>query len=96
MKRKILAVLTIALLVAGIGMEAMACTGIRLIAKDGSVVYGRSMEWGAFDLNSRITIVPRGYTFTGLTPDGQNGMSYTTKYGIVGLDMLEKTLLPMA
>ena len=28
-----------------------ACTGVRLVADDGSVVYGRSMEWGAFDLS---------------------------------------------
>lgn len=73
--------------------SAIACTGIRLIANDGGVVYGRSMEWGAFDLNSRVAIVPRGYKFTGLTPDGNNGKIYTTKYGVVGLDMLGKDLL---
>jgi len=39
---------------------AIACTGIRLIAKDGGVEYGRSMEWGAFDLTSRVAIIPRG------------------------------------
>ncbi|MBC8314386.1 MAG: choloylglycine hydrolase family protein [Bacteroidales bacterium] len=70
-----------------------ACTGIRLIAKDKSVVYGRTMEWGAFDLNSRVTIIPRGYSFTGLTPDGENGKKWTAKYGVVGLDMLEKDFL---
>lgn len=69
---------------------ANACTGIRLIAKDGSTVYGRSMEWGTFDLNSRVAIVPRGYNFTGLTPDGYNGKKWQAKYGFVGLDMLEK------
>ncbi|MEN8250349.1 MAG: linear amide C-N hydrolase [Bacteroidota bacterium] len=51
------------------------------------MIYGRSMEWGAFDLNTRITIVPRGYTYTGLTPDGNNGKEYIVKYGVVGLDM---------
>jgi choloylglycine hydrolase len=45
-----------------------ACTGIRLIATNGSVTYGRTMEWGAFDPNSRVAIIPRGYSFTGLTP----------------------------
>lgn len=73
-------------------MAAMACTGIRLKAKDGSTVYGRSMEWGAFDLNSRVAIVPRGYQFTGLTPDGHNGKAWQAKYGFVGLDMLGKDL----
>jgi choloylglycine hydrolase len=65
-----------------------ACTGIRLIATDKGVVYGRTMEWGAFDMNSRITIIPRGYSFTGLTTDGLNGKKWKAKYGFVGLDML--------
>ncbi|MCT4645964.1 MAG: choloylglycine hydrolase family protein [Carboxylicivirga sp.] len=92
MKNLILS-LAMVLLITSLATEALACTGIRLIAKNGDVVYGRSMEWGAFDLNSRVAIVPRGYTFTGLTPDGQNGMKYTTKFGFVGLDMLHKDLI---
>ncbi|MEA1948287.1 MAG: linear amide C-N hydrolase [Thermodesulfobacteriota bacterium] len=67
-----------------------ACTGIQLSARDKGVVYGRSMEWGAFDLNSRVTIIPRGFEFTGLTPDGETGKKWKAKYGVVGLDMLEK------
>lgn len=73
--------------------ESMACTGVRMKAQDGGVVYGRTMEWGAFDLNSRVAIVPRGYRFTGLTPDGQSGKTYVTKYGTVGLDMLGKDFI---
>jgi len=73
--------------------ESMACTGVRMKAQDGGVVYGRTMEWGAFDLNSRVAVVPRGYRFTGLTPDGQSGKTYVTKYGIVGLDMLGKDFI---
>lgn len=72
---------------------ASACTGIRLMAKDGGVVYGRSMEWGAFDLNSRVAIIPRGYSFRGLTPDGYNGKKWMAKYGVLGLDMLEIDLI---
>lgn len=69
-------------------MSAFGCTGIRLIATDGSAVYGRTMEWGAFDLNSRVAIVPRNHEFTGQTPDGLNGKSWTARYGVVALDML--------
>lgn len=69
-------------------INTKACTGICLVAKDGGVVYGRTMEWGTFDLNSRIAIVPRGFEFTGSTPDGLNGIKYKTKYGFVGLDMI--------
>ncbi|WP_044201201.1 linear amide C-N hydrolase [Flammeovirga sp. OC4] len=70
-----------------------ACTGIRLIAEDGSVRYGRTMEWGAFDLFSKVTIVPQNYVFKGLTPEGNNGKEFKAKYGIVGLDMINKDLL---
>lgn len=71
---------------------AWACTGIRLTSQDGGVVYGRTMEWGTFDLNSRITIVPRGHEFTAATPAG-SGMRWTARYGIVGLDMMESDSL---
>ncbi|MDD5421576.1 MAG: hypothetical protein PHO97_05485, partial [Synergistaceae bacterium] len=40
---------------------ASACTSICLIADDGTAVCGRTMEWGTFDLNSRVAIVPRGH-----------------------------------
>lgn len=70
-----------------------ACTGIRLNASDNGVVYGRSMEWGAFDLLSRVAIIPKGYEFVGTTPDGKTGYRWKTKYGVVGLDMLEKTTI---
>jgi penicillin V acylase-like amidase (Ntn superfamily) len=51
------------------------------------------MEWGTFDLHSTVAIIPRGYSFTGLTPDGHNGKKWNAKYGVVGLDMLERDLL---
>lgn len=73
-----------------LGDLARACTGIRLTAADGSVVYGRTMEWGAFDLKSRVAAVPRGHAFTALTPDGPTGRSWTVRYGFVALDMLEE------
>ncbi len=70
-----------------------ACTGIRLKGKDGTVVYGRTMEWGAFDLHSRVAIVPRGVEFVGQTPDGKPGLTWKGKYGIVGLDAVKKDYL---
>lgn len=70
-----------------------ACTGIRLIATDGGVVYGRTIEWEAFDAHSRVAIIPRGYSFTGLTPDGENGRKWKAKYGVVGIDMAETNYL---
>ena len=72
---------------------ANACTGIRLIATDGGVIYGRTMEWGAFNLHSRVAVFPREYSFSGLTPDGLTGKKWEAKYGFVGIDMLGQNYL---
>jgi|ETNmetMinimDraft_30_1059905.scaffolds.fasta_scaffold41781_2 choloylglycine hydrolase len=88
---KIISILIGFMLIAGVFMNStQACTGIRLIAKDGAVVYGRTMEWGAFDLHSRIAVIPQGFSFTGITPDGENGMKWKGLYGFVGIDMLSQ------
>ena len=68
---------------------AQACTGIRLIAKDGGIVAGRSLEFG-FDLQSQVMVVPAGTTLTGTLPDRAKGISYTTKYGFAGANALGK------
>ncbi len=83
----------LAVLILLLPFKSMACTGIRLIAKDGTVIYARTMEWGHFDLHSRVALIPPNYTFTGLTPDGLNGKKFTTKYGIMGLDMVYKDFM---
>jgi choloylglycine hydrolase len=64
---------------------AQACTGIRLIAADGSVVHARTLEFG-FDLKSDIMMVPRGYARTGTTPDGKEGLKWKSKYASVGMN----------
>lgn len=58
------------------------CTGLKLRAKDGSIVHGRTLEFG-IKLDISCAVVPRGYQFTGTTPEGK-GISYTSKYGVVG------------
>ncbi len=62
---------------------AQACTGIRLIAKDGGVVAARTLEFG-FDLHSEVMVVPAGTALAGSLPDGGKGISYKTRYGFVG------------
>lgn len=69
---------------------ANGCTGITLKALNGTIAYGRTLEWGTFDLLSRILIIPRGHNFVAQTPDGANGIAWTGKYGIAGIDVLEK------
>lgn len=85
--------LTVSMLFIMFTATVNACTGIRLSSADKGIVYGRTMEWGAFDLHSRVTIIPRGHEFIGLTPDGKIGKKWKAKYGVVGLDLLEKVTL---
>lgn len=60
------------------------CTGIQLTAKTGAVVSARTMEFG-IDLESDVLMTPRGHARMGTTPDGPNGMQWTTKYASVGI-----------
>jgi choloylglycine hydrolase len=59
------------------------CTGIMLNSEDGSLVHGRTAEFG-FYIDTTIVVVPRGYKFVGDTPMGQ-GMEYVSKYAAIGI-----------
>src|SRR5271154_6834333 len=83
----------IALLACTAGNQILACTGITLKAADNAVVYGRTMEWGSFDLHSRVVLVPRGHKFTATTPDGKPGFTWAGKLGVAGLDAVGKDVL---
>ena len=66
-----------------LGNAAQVCTGIRLIADDGTVVHARTMEF-AIDIHSDVIMIPRGYTRVGTTPDGKEGLKWKAKYASVG------------
>ena len=76
-----------------VSQHVHSCTGITLKAGDGAVVYGRTMEWGSFDLDSRVVIVPRGLKFTAQTPDKKAGKTWSSIYGVVGLDAVGKDII---
>ena len=69
-----------------------ACTALHLTAKDGGVVVGRTMEFG-LDVKPSAVVVPAGTKLTSSLPDKSKGIQYTTKYGIVGLNFLEKHMV---
>lgn len=92
MKNRIMLLLAVSLILFSF-CQSLACTGITLRAEDGAVVFGRTLEWGSFDLKSRIMIVPRGYEFIGQTPEGVNGIRWTAQYGVAGIDMTEKPII---
>ncbi|WP_257288188.1 MULTISPECIES: choloylglycine hydrolase family protein [unclassified Endozoicomonas] len=72
---------------------ALACTAITLVSEDHAVIQARTEEWGTFDLESKIMVIPRDTAFTGLTPDGKPGLRWKTKYGVVGINGLNKPSL---
>ncbi len=65
-----------------VATTANACTGIMLKTADGSIVHGRTVEFGIF-IESQVVMVPRGYAFTGETPLGP-GKQWKAKYAAVG------------
>lgn len=67
-----------------------ACTGISMIAQDGTKVLARTIDWGGTEVDNYYTIVPRGYEQQSLLPDGKlEGIKFSSKYGYVGMAMGE-------
>lgn len=62
-----------------------ACTDFRVIAKDGTVLMTRSMEYGV-DMKSNLRSSPRGRNFSAVAPEGKPGLTWKAKYGYVFLD----------
>ena len=55
-----------------------ACTRALFVAKDGTVIVGRSMDWGE-DMMSNMWVLPRGMKRDGR--GGKNTISWESKYG---------------
>ncbi|MFN0055202.1 MAG: linear amide C-N hydrolase [Planctomycetales bacterium] len=70
-----------------VSMPVRACTRILYTAKDGTVITGRSMDWGE-DLKSNMWVLPRGMKRDG--EGGKNSISWESKYGsliVTGYDI---------
>ena len=70
-----------------------ACTGLSLQAKDGAYIQARTIEWGESDLPSEYVIIPRGRQIKTYTPEGLNGATFQTKYGMAGLAIIQKEFI---
>ena len=84
-----------AFLLAAAGLSATqspvdACTGITLKSKDGATVTARTIEWAASVMNTFYVVVPRNQMQQSLTPQGENGLKFTSKHGYVGLAVEQK------
>ena len=71
---------------------SFACTGISLNAKDGGMIRGRTMEFG-FPLSSNVIVIPAGTAMNGTLPDGNKGVSYSTKYSFVGANAVGQPVI---
>ena len=72
--------------------SATACTAFNLTAEDGGVVVGRTMEFG-LDVKPNAVVVPAGTELTSSLLEKDNGIKYKTKYGIVGLNFMDKKMV---
>ena len=63
-----------------------ACTAVNVVAKDGSVVAGRTMEW-AFDMQWQVLSLPAGTQYQMTAPAGLKlaALPMKTKYAVVGV-----------
>ncbi|WP_295749290.1 linear amide C-N hydrolase [Undibacterium sp.] len=76
--RNSLAVLIAATLLSSSPQLAEACTRALYVAKDGTVIVGRSMDWGE-DMASNMWVLPRGMKRDGR--GGKNTVNWESKYG---------------
>lgn len=67
------------------------CTCLKVKAKDGSIVIGRTMEFG-LDPGSKIAIFPKGFKFQALITDNRPGFSWDGEYGFVGMSLLDQAM----
>lgn len=81
----ILQLAVVVVLAVSLAVPASACTGLFAKAADGGVVYARSMEFN-IPIKSQLLLFPRGTAFQSALPNGVKGPSWTTKYGIVGMN----------
>ncbi len=62
------------------------CTSFIVKAQDGSPLYGRTMEWGGFDLNSELVLVPRGTSFTSALSAEKSGLAWKNRFGFIAIN----------
>ena len=93
MKKYPLIILSITTLLSLSPMIVNACTSFIIKTQDGSPIYGRTMEWGAFDLQSDLVVVPRNLSFTSALGGGRQGMTWKNRFGFVAINAVKKPFI---
>lgn len=72
--------------IAALASPAYACTAVDIVARDNTVIAGRTMEW-AFDMQWTVVSLPRGTPVTLSAPPalGLPARTVPTRYAIVGV-----------
>jgi choloylglycine hydrolase len=84
---RVCALLGFAIAIAYGAEQAAGCTGLRLKAADGAIVYGRTLEFG-IECSSAPIIIPRHFAMQGSSEGGRPGLAWKAKYAAVGLNGL--------
>ena len=66
------------------------CTSFVIKTLNGDAIYGRTMEWGAFDLHSDLVLVPRNTSTTSDLGGGKQGLTWRNKFGFVAINAVKK------
>ena len=72
---------------------ASACTGITLKSVKNDYFAARTMEWGTFYFDSKLAVVPVGYTNRSSLGNGIAGLSWTVKHGFVGIAVADTSII---
>ena len=70
-----------------------ACTGISLTTTDGTSIHARTIEWGSGPLGSKLILAPRGAVITSHLPKQKSGITWTNRYGYVGISLVEDSII---
>ncbi len=72
--------------------QVYSCGDVLLKATDGTLLNVRSMEFGA-PMDTQIGVVARGVNVQSTAPNNNKGLSWTSKYGYVGLNVFGVDLI---
>ncbi|HOP08579.1 MAG TPA: choloylglycine hydrolase family protein [candidate division Zixibacteria bacterium] len=72
---------------------AAACTGISLKTTDGRSVHARTIEWASGPLGSELVVAPRNLSFISHLPKEKNGITWSNRYGYVGISLIEARIV---
>jgi choloylglycine hydrolase len=56
-------------------------------------VHARTIEWGSGSLGSKLIVAPRGVSVTSHLPKAKVGITWTNRYGYVGISLVEDHII---